>query len=96
MQNDPVSTYESFTQMIGSIKFCHVYCCHVFFYKIPKYVLDQNNILSSSMCWPTWLVIIWMMNAGRLGSMWPEIVSQKFIIFLACPINPLSASVALI
>ena len=67
-----------------------------FFSKIPKYVLDQNNILSSSMCWPTWLVIIWMMNAGRLGSMWPEIVSQKFIIFLACPINPLSASVALI
>ena len=67
-----------------------------FFYKIPKYVLDQNNILSSSMCWPTWLVIIWMMNAGRLGSMWPEIVSQKFINFLACLINPLSASAALI
>ena len=67
-----------------------------FFYKIPKYVLDRNNILSSSMCWPTWLVIIWMMNAGRLGSMWPEIVSQKFINFLACPINPLSASAALI
>ena len=68
----------------------------LFFSKIPKYVLDQNNILSSSMCWPTWLVIIWMMNAGRLGSMWPEIVSQKFIIFLPCPINPLSTSVALI
>ena len=67
-----------------------------FFCKIPKYVLDQNNILSSSMCWPTWLVIIWMMNAGWLDCMWPEIVSQKFIIFLACPINPLSASVALI
>ena len=31
----------------------------LFFWKIPKYVQAQNNILSPLIAWPTWIGILW-------------------------------------
>ena len=46
-----------------------------FFWKIPKDEQAQNNIISRSMGWLTWLTIIRMVKAGPLAFMRSEIFS---------------------
>ena len=57
MQNHSASAYKLLKMVIGPLKFTAV--MFVFFCKIHKYVLAQNNILSCLMTWPDFIVIIW-------------------------------------
>ena len=99
VQNLYVSGYSLFTLMSGPLRFCHVYCRHVYFFsarfrKMCKlrttfYLLWQAG--PSGLAYygigparlPNWLG---MMNARWLDSTWSEIFLQiKFIIFQGCP-----------
>ena len=88
-----------FTQIIGLLKFWHVYCCHGYFFSViflnickPRttfYLLlgpCQSGLAfygKGPAHLPSWLG---MMNTGWLSSMRSEVPLQmKFIIFQGCP-----------
>ena len=85
--------------MIGPFKFCHIYCCHVYFFstrflnmckvRTTFYLLWQAGppglgfYGSGPAHSQSWLG---MVNVGRLGFMQSEIfMKMKFIIFQDCP-----------
>ena len=87
-----------FTQIIGLLKFWHIYCCHVYLFSVRYLNMCKPRAIffllwgtgppalafygSGPACLSSWLG----MNASWLGSMKSEFFSQmKFNIFQGCP-----------